>query len=103
MGAHACLALGGPIIWLGIGLWGVHLAMTQGVLSALISASAPAALRGTAFGVFYLVSGLALLVASTLAGTLWDRSGPAAPFIAGAVFCVVALALLSVLERRQHN
>lgn len=78
----------------GIALWGLHMAMTQGLLATMVADTAPADLRGTAFGFFNLVSGLALLVASTLAGVLWDQLGAPATFAAGAVFCLAALALL---------
>ena len=74
----------------GAALWGLHLALTQGLLSALVAAVAPADLRGTAFGVFNLACGVALLLASALAGFLWDAFGPAATFYAGAAFTAVA-------------
>jgi MFS family permease len=64
--------------------------LTQGLLSALVAATAPNDLRGTAFGVFNLVCGIALLVASTVAGWLWDAYGPAFTFYAGAGFTVLA-------------
>jgi len=73
-------------------LWGLHLALTQGLLSALVAAVAPAALRGTAFGVFNLACGVALFVASALAGLLWDAVGPRATFYAGAAFTLLAMA-----------
>jgi MFS family permease len=76
-------------------LWGLHLALTQGLLSKLVADTAPAELRGTAFGLFNLVSGVALLCASFIAGTLWDRIGPPATFMAGAVFA--ALAAIGIL------
>jgi MFS family permease len=79
-------------VLIGAGLWGLHLALTQGLLSALIAAVAPASLRGTAFGVYGLASGIALLVASTLAGALWQLAGPAATFHAGALFAALAWA-----------
>jgi predicted MFS family arabinose efflux permease len=88
------LSTGWPALLFGVLLWGLHMGMTQGVLAALVAATAPADLRGTAFGVFYLASGLALLVASVLAGWLWDGFGPAFTFWAGAGFS--ALALLGV-------
>lgn len=84
---------------LGVALWGLHLGFTQGVLSALVADTAPKDLRGTAFGVFNLVSGLVLFVASLIAGTLWDRLGPQATFVAGAIFTTVALA--GLLTRRR--
>ena len=76
----------------GAALWGLHMGLTQGLLSALVAAAAPADLRGTAFGVFNLVCGVALLVASGLAGWLWDAFGPRFTFYAGAVFTVIAWA-----------
>ncbi len=78
-------------------LWGLHLALTQGLFSKLIADSAPSDLRGTAFGVFHLSIGLALLLASVLAGWLWSAVGPQATFLTGAGFA--ALALLVILMR----
>ena len=86
----------GPVLWAGIALWGLHMAMTQGLLATLVAQAAPADLRGTAFGFFNLMSGLALLVASGLAGLLWDWQGPATTFVAGAVLALGALALLGL-------
>jgi len=79
------------VIFLGIGLWGLHMGLTQGVLAALIAATAPERLRGTAFGLFGLVTGLAALIASVLAGVLWDQVGAGATFLAGAAFAAIAL------------
>nr|WP_323744620.1 MFS transporter [Pseudomonas sp. UFMG81] len=76
---------------LGAGLWGLHMGFTQGVFSALVADSAPADLRGTAFGVFNLVTGAALLVASMLAGGLWDWLGFQATFLMGGGFALVTL------------
>jgi len=81
----------------GVALWGVHMAITQGLLATMVANTAPADLRGTAFGVFNLVSGVAMLVASGVAGLLWDRLGSSFTFHAGAAFCV--LALLGLLRR----
>ena len=86
----------GPALWAGIALWGLHMAMTQGLLATLVAQTAPADLRGTAFGFFNLMSGLALLVASGLAGLLWDWRGPGTTFVVGAVLAVGALALLGL-------
>jgi MFS family permease len=80
-----------PLVLLGAALWGLHMGLTQGLLAALVADAAPPALRGTAFGVFNLATGAALLGASVLAGLLWDAAGPAAPFAAGAVFAGLAL------------
>jgi MFS family permease len=80
-----------PAVFVGVGLWGLHMGLTQGVLAALIAATAPTRLRGTAFGLFGLVAGLATLIASVLAGLLWDRIGAGATFLAGAAFAAIAL------------
>jgi MFS family permease len=100
--ADLCLAMAdrGPLLWAGIGLWGLHLAMTQGLLAAMVADSAPAELRGTAFGMFNLASGVALLAASLVAGLLWDRLGAPATFLAGAAFGTVALAGLFAMRGR---
>ena len=68
----------------------MHMALTQGLLSKLVADAAPAALRGTAFGIFNLVSGVALLMASVIAGSLWSAYGPAVTFVAGAGFAAIA-------------
>lgn len=81
-------------VWAGIALWGLHMAMTQGLLATMVADAAPADLRGTAFGFFNLMSGLAMLLASTVAGVLWDQLGAPVTFVAGAVFSLAALALL---------
>ncbi|UUZ63132.1 MFS transporter [Polaromonas sp. P1-6] len=81
-------------VWAGIALWGLHMAMTQGLLATMVADAAPPDLRGTAFGFFNLMSGLAMLLASTLAGVLWDQLGAPVTFAAGAFFSLVALALL---------
>jgi MFS family permease len=86
----------GPVLWSGIALWGLHMGMTQGLLATMVADTAPADLRGTAFGFFNLVSGLALLLASGVAGWLWDRWGPSETFLAGAAFSAAALLLLAL-------
>ncbi len=96
MAAHVLLAHGGLYVWVGIGLWGLHMAMAQGLMSALVANAAPTSLRGTAFGLFNLASGLVLLVASVLAGVLWDGFGAPAPFVAGAIFAVLTLVLIAI-------
>lgn len=75
----------------GVALWGVHMGMTQGLLLTMVADVAPVDLRGTAFGFFNLVSGVAMLIASVIAGLLWDQLGAPMTFFAGAVFCVIAL------------
>ncbi len=84
---------------LGVALWGVHMGMSQGLLSAMVADSAPADLRGTAFGVFNLFAGVAMLAASVIAGWLWDSAGSAATFHAGAGFAAIALVWLLVARR----
>jgi len=78
----------------GVALWGLHMGMTQGLLATMVAGAAPAHLRGTAFGFFNLVSGFAMLIASVLAGLLWDQLGAAVTFYAGAAFSILALALV---------
>ena len=100
--ADLVLAFGASIsvVGIGIALWGLHMGFTQGLLAALVADCARPEQRGTAFGVFNLVTGLALLVASVLAGVLWDRGGPQLTFLAGAALTafagVAALALYSL-------
>ncbi len=84
----------------GVALWGLHLGMTQGLLATMVADTAPAHLRGTAFGFFNLASGIAMLIASALAGLLWDSLGAGVTFHAGAVFCVAAVLLLALRSRR---
>jgi MFS family permease len=83
-----------------VALWGLHMGLTQGLLAALVADTAPPELRGTAFGVFNLVSGVALLIASVAAGALWDMIGPRGTFFAGAVITAIALAALPLARRR---
>jgi MFS family permease len=96
IGADLLLAHSGQLAWLGAGLvlWGLHMAATQGLLAAMVADTAPKELRGTAFGLFNLACGLAMLVASTLAGVLWDRLDASATFYAGALLACIALLLL---------
>jgi MFS family permease len=82
-------------ITLGLILWGAHMALTQGLLAKLVADHAPAHLRGSAFGMFNLATGIALLFASVIAGLLWDRFGADMTFFAGAGFATVALLLAS--------
>ena len=99
--ADLVLAFGSTLvaIFLGIGLWGLHMGLTQGVLAALISATAPDRLRGTGFGLFGLITGLASLLASVLAGLLWDRIGAQATFLAGAAFAAAAFVAFLLVKR----
>lgn len=104
IGADLMLAFA-PGLWgafLGIALWGAHMALTQGLLAKLVAQHAPATLRGSAFGLFNLATGIAMLVASVVAGVLWERIGSAATFAAGAGFAVLAALLVTVsaLTRR---
>ena len=80
------------VVLAGVALWGMHMGITQGLLAAMVADTVPSDLRGTAYGFFNLMSGIAMLVASGIAGLLWDRLGASFTFYAGAAFCVVALA-----------
>jgi MFS family permease len=92
MGAHWGTILAG------VALWGAHLGATQGLLARMVADTAPAKLRGTAYGFFNLLSGIAMLVASVVAGGLWDRWGASATFYGGAAFA--AATLLALAARR---
>jgi MFS family permease len=83
----------------GLVLWGLHMGFTQGLLGALVADTAPADLRGTGFGALNLVTGLATLAASLIAGALWDRVGPPATFMAGGVLALVSLAGVGLASR----
>jgi MFS family permease len=91
------------VVLLGAGLWGLHMGMTQGLLATMVADTAPADLRGTAYGFFNLASGLAMLIASVLAGFLWDQLGPSFTFYAGAVFCGVALMGLTLYQQKNKK
>jgi len=99
IGADAALAYSNhwTWVWLGITLWGLHMGIAQGLLARMVADTAPAELRGTAYGFFNLISGMAMLAASVLAGLLWDRFGASQTFIAGAAFS--GLALMAILFR----
>ena len=101
IGADALLAASnsGPVFWAGVALWGLHMAMTQGLLAAMVADTAPADLRGTGYGFFNLLSGLAMLVASGLAGWLWQSFGAPTTFVAGIGFAGVALLLMMLRPR----
>ena len=95
--ADVILAFGATLatVFAGVGLWGLHLGMTQGLLATMVAETAPANLRGTAFGLFNLFSGLAMLAASVLAGVVWDTLGQAFTFYVGAAFSAGALVTLA--------
>jgi MFS family permease len=90
------------VVLAGVALWGVHMGMTQGLLAAMVAHTAPADLRGTAFGAFNLVSGVAMLLASVVAGALWDTVGASATFLAGASFSALALVGIAWLAWRRR-
>ena len=105
MAADLMLAVASGI-WLvlvGAALWGLHMGLTQGLLAAMVADATPEPIRGTAFGVFHMVTGLALFAASLIAGLLWDQYGPAATFYAGMAFAGVALFGLLVLRWRDSG
>jgi MFS family permease len=102
IGADLVLGLWASIAgaFIGAALWGLHMGITQGLLAALVADTAPGHLRGTAFGLFNLVGGIAVLIASVFAGALWQTIGPQATFLGGAVFAGAALAGLAVYQRQ---
>jgi MFS family permease len=83
----------------GVVLWGLHMGFTQGLLATLVADTAPPELRGTAYGMFNLLSGLALLISSVLAGALWQSVGPESTFFAGALFTAIALVGLAATHQ----
>lgn len=87
-------------VFIGIALWGLHMGFTQGLLATLIADNAPVELRGTAFGMFNLVTGLAMLAASVIAGAIWDLFGPSATFAIGAAWALLALAGLMAIRMK---
>ena len=93
------VATGPGGLFVGVALWGLHMGLSQGILAAMVADSAPADLRGTAFGVFNLCAGLSMLAASVIAGWLWQSAGSAATFHAGAAFAGAALAWLLLARR----
>ena len=91
-----------PNLWIvmaGVALWGLHMGMTQSLLAALVADAAPQNVRATAFGMFSFASGIALLLASVIAGILWELIGPSATFIAGACFTALGLGVLFFTRR----
>lgn len=88
------------MVFAGAALWGLHMALTQGLLSKLVADTVPSDLLGTGFGIFHLMSGGALLLASVIAGVLWDEAGAPATFLAGAAFAIIAAIGLLAIPRR---
>ena len=99
--AHATLAYatGAVAVFAGAGLWGLHMGLTQGLFSAMVAEHAPADLRGSAFGVFNLASGVAMLLASGIAGALWDAAGARAAFALGATIALLTVIALAAARR----
>ncbi|MGE3311319.1 MAG: MFS transporter [Limisphaerales bacterium] len=91
------------LVFIGTAVWGLHMGFTQGLFAKLVADTAPPELRGTAFGAFNLIGGVALLVASSLAGALWGRFGAVATFLSGAGFALLALLGLLVLRGPTHR
>ena len=87
-------------VFVGAGIWGLHMGFTQGLFNKLVAASAPAELRGSAFGILNLLSGLALFLASVVAGSMWDLIGPSATFIAGAILAALAGIRGTAIQRK---
>lgn len=97
----------GTSIWtvmVGVAFWGLHMGLTQGLLATLVADATADTLRGTAFGVFNFVSGIAMLAASVVAGYLWQMIGPSATFLAGGGFTILGLAgTVASAKRRSHS
>lgn len=99
--ADLVLAQASNLVWGGAGLmlWGLHMAMTQGLMATLIASHAPPDLRGTAFGLFNLASGVAMLIGNVVAGGLWDMAGPSATFLASGLMAAISILALPLLHR----
>lgn len=105
IGADVILALAPNLAGIGIGvvLWGLHMGFTQGLFATLVADADPEELRGTAYGMFNLVTGIATLAASVIAGALWDLIGPQATFVAGAVFATLTVVGLLPVRYRLNG
>lgn len=103
--AHCVLAIGDDALGIlgGVALWGIHMGATQGLLATMVADTAPSNLRGTAFGIFNLVNGLGMLVASVIAGLTWDQMGASSTFYVGAAFSVAALVMVLIPRKRSSN
>lgn len=103
--ADFCLAnaVDWKVLMCGVMLWGFHMGMTQGLLARMVVDASPADLRGTAFGFFNLMTGIAMLIASVLAGYVWDGLGAAYTFYVGAGISALALVGLSALNFQAKN
>ncbi|ABE35873.1 MFS transporter [Paraburkholderia xenovorans] len=99
--ADLLLGMGHSVVsvFVGIAIWGLHMGFTQGILAAMVSETAPSTLRGTAFGAFNLACGVCVLLASALAGWLWDRFGAPTTFLTGAAIVLVPLLLCGLAPR----
>ncbi len=99
--AHAALAYatGAVSVFAGAALWGLHMGLTQGIFAAMVAEHAPVDLRGSAFGVFNLASGIAMLLASGIAGALWDAAGARAAFALGAALALLTMVALAAAGR----
>lgn len=85
-------------LWPLMAIYGVYMALTDGVGKALIADHAPKEARGAAMGMFYALTGLTTLGASLLAGAIWDQAGPQAALLTSAGFAVVALVGLGLVR-----
>jgi MFS family permease len=101
--ADLVLATAGSVwrVVAGAALWGMHMGATQGLLSALVADAVPENLRGTAFGLYGLITGAGVLAASVIAGWLWSDFGPAATFTTGALFAAAALIGMIIQQRNR--
>jgi MFS family permease len=105
MGADLTLgrAASAPFVFAGVALWGLHMGFTQGILATMVADASPAALRGTAFGIFNLVSGASMLLSSILAGWLWERYGAPTTFWTSAALAAAPLAMCAFAPAAQCN
>jgi hypothetical protein len=88
---HGRLLARGLAVAVGVVLWGLHKGLTQGCSPPWLPTPRRRSCAAPAFGMFNLVCGVAVLVASVTAGPLWERVGADVIFLAAAAFAVVAL------------
>jgi MFS family permease len=96
-------ASGPATVAVGVALWGLHMGFTQGIFAALVADTSPGNLRGSAFGIFSMITGIAMLAASVIAGLLWESLGPGAPFLTGAACAASGLAGYCFLQSRKQE
>jgi len=87
------------ILWVLFPVYGIYMALTEGVSKAYISNLVPQEKIGTVFGVYQTTIGLTLFLASLISGLLWTYLGVSAPFIFGSIMAATSALLFVALEK----